>query len=121
MSTEKRATEAKTSPHKENVVGVLLASEYTVPSPDRSRFELPAAIEGLRQMVKTQGEVLTKLAEKVEKMQVKPVKALQQRQQKTPPRQEPQLEQEQQPMRTDSQDQLLIGTGENGRRSREIK
>jgi len=43
MSTVKRATEVKTSPHKGNVVGVMLAAEDSVPSPDRSRFELPAA------------------------------------------------------------------------------
>ncbi|KAL4103218.1 hypothetical protein QTP88_010049 [Uroleucon formosanum] len=40
MNAEKRTTEVQTSPHKENVVGVMPASEDTVHSPDRSRFEL---------------------------------------------------------------------------------
>lgn len=110
MNAEKRTTEIQTIPHKENVVGVILASEDTVPSPDRSRFELPAAIEG--QMVITQGEVIAKLVEKVEKIQVKPVKPQQRRQQKTPQRQNGQLEEEQQPLRTDSQDQPLSGPAE---------
>lgn len=63
-------------------------------------------------MVITQGEVIEKLVEKVEKIQVKPVKPQQRRQQKTPPRQNAQLEKEQHPLRTDSQDQPLSGTAE---------
>lgn len=111
-NAEKRTTEVQTSPHKENVDGAMLASENTIPSPDRSRFELPAAIEGLRQMVISQGEVIAKLVENVENIQVKPVKPQQRRQQKTPPRQNAQLEEEQQPLRSDSQEQSLSGTAE---------
>lgn len=55
--------------------------EDIVPLPDRSRFELPASIEGLRLMIKTQGDEIAKLAEKVHKIQGKPQ---QQRQQKPP-------------------------------------
>jgi len=109
-NAEKRTTEVQTSPHKENVDGAMLASENTILSPDRSRFELPAAIEGLRQMVISQGEVIAQLVKKVENIQVKPVKPQQRRQQKTPPRQNAQLEEEQQPLRSDSQDQSLSGT-----------
>lgn len=111
-NAEKRTTEVQTGPHKENVDGAMLASENTIPSPDRSRFELPAAIQGLRQMVISQGEVIAKLVEKVENIQVKPVKPQQRRQQNTPPRQNAQLEEEQQPLRSDSQEQSLSGTAE---------
>ncbi|KAL5239004.1 hypothetical protein ACI65C_006414 [Semiaphis heraclei] len=111
-NAEKRTTEVQTSPRKENVDGVMPASENTILSPDRSRLELPAAIEGLRQMVISQGEVIAKLVEKVENTHGKPAKPQQRRQQKTPPRQNAQLYEEQQPLRSDSQDQPLSGTAE---------
>jgi len=45
------------------------ASVSKIPSPDRTRFELLAAIEGLRQQLKTQGEAVGKLTEQVERLQ----------------------------------------------------
>jgi hypothetical protein len=70
MSAEKRTTETQIGPFKENVEGVMLVyTGDTVPSPDHSRFELFASIEGVRQQIKTQCEVIGKLAEQVDEIQ----------------------------------------------------
>lgn len=103
-----KTTEALLGSHIGKVLSSVPAPEDIVPSPDRTRFELPAAIEGLRQMVKTQGEFIAKLAEKVEKIQIKP----RQQRQKSPPRQQVQLKQQQQ-LRSDPQDQLLCDDAAN--------
>jgi len=60
---------AQTSSLKGNAVSAGQIPEDTVHSPDRSRFKIPADIEGLRQMLKSQGEAVGKLAEQVERIQ----------------------------------------------------
>jgi len=83
---ETKITGAQTCAIKENAASAGQVPEDTGLSPDRSRFEIPAAIKGLRQMLKAQGEVVRKLAEQVERIQnqhqqQKPLKQQQQREQ----------------------------------------
>uniref|UniRef100_A0A2S2PIS2 CCHC-type domain-containing protein n=1 Tax=Schizaphis graminum TaxID=13262 RepID=A0A2S2PIS2_SCHGA len=94
-----KVTEALPGSHITKVASSRSALEDSVPLPDHSRFQIPAAIERLHQMVKTQGEVIAKLVEKMDKL---PEKPQQQRQRKSSPRQEEQLEQHQQQPQTDT-------------------
>jgi len=61
--------DSQTSPCKEYGTSAVSTIEDTLPSPDRSRFKLPACIEVLRNMMITQGNAVGKLAEQVEKIQ----------------------------------------------------
>jgi len=80
---EAKTTGAQTCATKENAASAGQVPEVSGLSSDRSRYEIPAAIEGLRQMLKAQGEVVGKLAEQVERIQT-------QHQQQKPPKQQQQ-------------------------------
>jgi len=69
--------DSQTSPCKEFGASAVSTIEDTVPSPDRSRFELPTCIEVLRNMMISQGNAVGKLAEKVEKIQIQQQQAQQ--------------------------------------------
>ncbi|XP_050065625.1 uncharacterized protein LOC126554613 [Aphis gossypii] len=80
---EMKTTGAQTYAIKENAASAGQVPEDTVLSPDRSRFEIPAAIKGLRQMLKAQGEAVGKLTEQVERMQNQHQQQQQQQQRST--------------------------------------
>lgn len=100
--------DAQTSLYKEYPKSEKAGPDDVVPSPDRSRFDIPAIIEGLRTIMVNQNEAIGKLANIVESLQ------LQLQHTQTPPsrqiQKEPQKQQQrqyQQQQRTDSLDLQL--------------
>jgi len=105
-----KTTEALTGTHTTKTASARPALVDLATTQDRSRSEIPAALEALRQTVKAQGEVIAKLVDKMDKQQEKP---RQLRQRDPSSRQEEQTEQHQQQPLIDTQDPPLSDQADN--------
>jgi len=65
-----KTEDAQTSPHEDYPETAMPSPVDKVPSPDRSRFEIPASIEGLRSMMAIQGEAIEKFTNIVKRLQL---------------------------------------------------